>query len=129
MYLSYSEYENFGGSLDDAAFERYLFKAEGMINRYTLNRLVNCTDIPYAVKRVCYELINVYEKQDQALNVSGSISSQSNDGVSVSYSVMSPDSIYQNLENQVENIVKDGLRGVRLENGKSLLYRGIYPGE
>ena len=60
MYLSYSEYENFGGSLDDAAFERYLFKAEGMINRYTFNRLVNCTDIPYAVKRVCYELIAVY---------------------------------------------------------------------
>ena len=130
MYLTYAEYETLGGSLDTAAFENLEFKAEGIVNRYTLNRLVNETVIPSAVKRVIFNLIDIADKQAKSLDADKkTVASRSNDGVSESYSIMSPDAIYQTLANQVKDIVMDGLKGVRNSKGRKLLYRGFYPNE
>lgn len=128
-YLSYNEYQNYGGTLSMPAFNNYGFIAEGIVNRYTFNRLIGETDIPEAVKRVVYSLIDIADKQNQAMSSSGTVTSRSNDGVSESYGAMSPDSVYQALSAQVGDIVTQGLSGVRTTGGKRLLYRGLYPDE
>ena len=129
MYLTYAEYQAYGGTLDETAFNNYAFQAEGLINRYTFNRLMAETDIPEAVKRVVYSLVTLADKQAQTLSAGGNITSRSNDGVSESYGAMSEENIYQNLANQTGDIVLNGLSGVRNSKGKRLLYRGLYPDE
>ena len=39
MYLAYPEYEEYGGTLDEATFRDLEFDAETEINWYTFNRL------------------------------------------------------------------------------------------
>lgn len=129
MYLTYAEYQAYGGTLDETAFNNYVFQAEGLVNRYTFNRLVDETTIHDAVKRVVYALITLADKQTQALDSDGAVTSRSNDGVSESYGAMTADNIYQNLANQTGDIVLNGLSGVRNSKGKRLLYRGLYPDE
>lgn len=129
MYLTYAEYTSYGGTLDETAFNNYAFQAEGLINRYTFNRLIGETDIPDAVKHVVFALIDCAVKQTEALSSTGAVTSRSNDGVSESYGAMSADNIYQNLANQTGDIVLNGLSGIRNLKGKRLLYRGLYPDE
>ena len=129
MYLTYEEYQNYGGTLEETAFNELAFNAEGIVNKYTVNRLVGDTDIPEAVKRVVYSLVSIAEQQESALTESGTVTSRSNDGVSESYGAMSPDSVYQALSAKVGDIVLRGLSGVRNSKGKRLLYRGLYPDE
>lgn len=130
MYLTYAEYQKFGGTLDEAAFLNYESTAEGTVNKYTYSRLLNDTTVPDAVKRVVFNLIGVSEQQQQITSTNGgAIASQSNDGVSVSYSSMTPENIYQNLESQKQNIIMDGLFGVKNSKGHKLLFKGMYADE
>lgn len=129
MYLTYEEYQKYGGTLEETAYTAFAYHADGIVNKYTFNRLVDEKTIPEAVKRVVYLLVSVAEKQEQALSESGTVTSRSNDGVSESYSVMSPGSVYEALSAKVGDIVLQGLSGVRTSKGKRLLYRGLYPDE
>lgn len=128
MYLTYLEYQEMGGTLDETAFGRFSFRAEGLINKYTYRRLIGETDIPEAVKRCMFDLIYVCEQQDETLgNASGMITSRSNDGVSESYA--SPDSIRQNFNTQIDDIIEIGLTGVYNSKKQRLLFKGRYANE
>ena len=130
MYLTYLEYQEMGGTLDETAFDRFSFRAEGLINKYTYRRLIGEDDIPEAVKRCMFDLIAIGNQQEQTLSAtSGMIASRSNDGVSESYVAMSPDSIYQNLNSQIEDIIKIGLTGVYNSKKQRLLFKGRYANE
>lgn len=138
MYLTYEEYQTMGGTLDESAFNDFEFEAEANINWYTFNRLQNDTTFPEAVKRCVYTLIKlaslkanasvVGDTGDENVN-SGAIASQSNDGVSISYNVLSASDAYKLAEDEVGNTIKKYLNGVTNELGRKLLYRGLYPGE
>ena len=39
MYLTYSEYQDFGGTLDETSFNDLEYDAESTVNWYTFNRL------------------------------------------------------------------------------------------
>ena len=67
--------------------------------------------------------------EDGSSTSTGAISSQSNDGVSVSYNVLSASEAYKLCEDEVGNTVKRYLNDVTNELGRKLLYRGLYPGE
>lgn len=130
MYLTYLEYQEMGGTLDETAFKHFAFRAEGLINKYTYRRLIGETDIPEAVKRCMFDLITIGNQQEQTLSAtSGMIASRSNDGVSESYVAMSPDSIYQNLNSQIEDIIKGSLTGVYNSKKQRLLFKGRYANE
>lgn len=129
MYLTYFEYQEMGGALDNAAFERFAFRSESLINKYTYGRLINETDIPKAVKRVIFELVSIAERQEQALSNKGAVTSYSNDGVSETYSLISPDTVYQSLGSQVGDIITQGLSGVYNSKKQRLLYKGRYADE
>ena len=138
MYLSYEEYQNMGGTLNDTAFSEYEFEAESLVDWYTFNRLQKQTTYPEAVKRCVYALIKLSATKAGALTlgddgqegtVSGAIASQSNDGVSVSYNVLSASEAFKLCNDEVGNTVKRYLQNVTNELGRKVLYRGFYPGE
>lgn len=138
MYLTYEEYQNMGGTLDETTFNDLEFEAEALVNWYTFNRLKNDTTFPDELKRLMKYLINLANSKAELLNASGSgsetssgkmIASQSNDGVSISYNVLSAKDLMDTSKNDAETAIKQYLQGVMNEAGRLLLYRGVYPNE
>lgn len=152
MYLSFDDYKNMGGTLDEAAFTDYEYEAECIINWYTFNRLQKETEIPEAVARCMYALIKLAKlKADTMMlgaqittettgdvtkvtTTSASIASQSNDGVSISYNAPSASELYASLKpfvkgGEIDVTVRMYLNMVTNSLGRKLLYRGIYPDE
>lgn len=138
MYLTYAEYQAMGGTLEESVYNKYEFRAETIIDWYTFNRLHGETDIPERVRKCMFMLIDLLYQQDKAMGGDGSgsgsggasqIASQSNDGVSVSYSIMSTEDLIKYRQKELDDIVGRTLQGVMNSIGHRLLYRGIYPGE
>ena len=136
-YLSYEEYQNMGGTLEQSAFDDIAFEAQTRIDWYTFNRLQAETEIPEAVKRCMYYLIKLIQDQRNATGIGaeggsstvGAIASQSNDGVSISYNVMSASETAKLIDEELKNTVQRYLQGVTNSLGQKLLYRGLYKGE
>lgn len=141
-YLTYDEYTEVGGTLEETEFNYYAYEAESYIDWYTFNRLHNNTQIPDAVKRCELYLIKFIQERLSALGISAngdsgsnaknpimSMMSQSNDGVSVSYGNMSAKDAEASLNKEVEQTIQRQLAGVTNELGRKLLYRGLYPNE
>ena len=140
MYLTYDEYKKFGGTLEESTFTDFEIRAEMKVNYYTFNRLVNDTEIPSNVKRLMYVLIDLLQKQDEALslgqNVGSSsdtsalyIKSKSNDGDSTTYNSMDSNNVFAMCDQKIKSNIETYLQGVMNEAGRKLLYRGLYPGE
>jgi hypothetical protein len=139
MYLSFQEYETFGGALDEAAFLPFEFEAETFIDWYTFKRIKKDPNhyIAPEVKMCMMALINLIKTKNDLItpNISGGINGnaqimqQSNDGVSVQYSVLHADEIYYNSKKERDETIKRYLNDVTDSLGRKLLYRGIYPNE
>jgi hypothetical protein len=139
MYLTYDEYLRMGGTLEEIPFNDFEFQVEAQINYATFNRLKNDIAFPNEVKRLTKYLIDLLEKKAAAFSLgkgssssSGSsayVTSQSNDGVSVSYNVMMPTDLVEMCKTEVLTAIRNYLDGVANEAGHKLLYRGLYPGE
>lgn len=148
MYLSYEEYTQYGGTLDETAFTDYEFDAESTINWYTFNRLkrvewassLNTEEL----KRCMYQLIRLRQIEDELLlgsignngsesnsSVAAGITQESNDGVSVSYNTLNSKDVltYASGSATKEDIINKYLNSIVNDLGRKLLYRGIYPGE
>lgn len=136
MYLTYDEYTNMGGTLEEVPFAKFEFQAEAEINYSTFGRLKGDTIIPKEVKMLTYYLVDLMEKKSAAFSLGKGtsvdgvyITSQSNDGVSTSYNGMSPSDLIKLCETDSLNAIKRYLEGVTNEAGRKVLYRGLYPGE
>lgn len=138
MYLTYEEYQAMGGTLDATTFDDLEFEAEALVNWYTFNRLKNDTTFPEELKRLMKYLINLAYSKSGMLDASGSgnsdsagktIASQSNDGVSISYNILSAKDLVESVKAESETAIKQYLQGVMNEAGRKLLYRGLYPDE
>ena len=64
MYLTYEEYLEYGGELDESTFNQLEFKSAKVIDGMTGNRVGAMATVPEAVKRCEYELI----RQEQLFN-------------------------------------------------------------
>lgn len=139
MYLTYLEYQNYGGTADETTFNDLEFEASSVVDWYTFNRLQKETEFPEAVKRCVYKIIQYITAQQQvngldtasAQNNSegAGIASQSNDGVSVSYNVLNAKDVVENSKAQIKQIVDQYLSAVKNSLGQKVLYRGVYPNE
>ena len=139
MYLLYSEYVNMGGALDETLFNELEFEAETQVDWYTFNRLQNETELPERLKRCMYALINLIYKVQQASllgddgsgdsSINAAVASQSNDGVSISYNVVSASEAVELSKQEIEGTIQKYLQGVMNSLGRKVLYRGLYPGE
>lgn len=138
MYLTYDEYQNMGGALDEPTFNEYEFTAETIVDWYTFNRLHGETEYPSALKRLIYALIHLIQIRMAVLDsnsdavgsgASGGIIKQSNDGVSTEYNMLSAGSVLNATDSEAKNLVHFYLNGLMNSLGRKLLYRGLYPGE
>ena len=84
-FLTFQEYNSFGGKLDSQKFDRFCFRAECEIKRSTFGRIKTLELVPDEVKRCEFELVEFLSKVASDGAVSD-ISSFSNDGYSVTYS-------------------------------------------
>ena len=153
MYLTFEDYKEMGGTLDETAFNDFEFESECIVNWYTFNRLekMNADEYPAKLSRCMYALIKLAKLKADAMvlgmqtssgDASGSvvttstaaIASQSNDGVSISYNTISASAVFDKLSpfvkgSEIEQTVQMYLNGVKDSLGRKLLYRGIYPDE
>lgn len=140
MYLSYSEYKEYGGELEETTFNKFSFEAECIVDYYTFNRLKDDSEVSEPVKRLICELIDVAHKKETALalgmNNSGMsnsasvyITRQANDGVDTTYNSMSAASLFQLCRQETSRLVQRYLAYVVNQAGQKVLYKGLYPGE
>lgn len=140
MYLTYDEYAQLGGEeLEETAFEQLEFEARSQIDWWTFGRLKNEESYPEAVKRCMFKLIELLDKQQKVLMVdavdedgnvkTGLMASQSNDGVSSTYNVITGNMAVRVIQSQLNNTIRMYLQDVRDSLGRKVLYRGLYPGE
>ena len=137
MYLTYEEYLDMGGTLEETAFTNYEIEAEILIDWYTFNRLHGEAVIPERVKQCMLKLISLADMKANSfvlgreVNGSGNaaVASQSNDGVSISYNTISAAQAYELVKSESVQLIKQYLNGVVNSAGRKLLYRGIYPDE
>ena len=142
MYLSYAEYEEYGGTMDEASFLPLAFEAESRIDWYTFKRLRKFYDkglpIPFEVKMCEMFLINLIktkmdlltpQNSNGGINANAQVMAQANDGVSVEYSVLHADEIYYNSKKEIDEAITRYLDGVLDSLGRPILYRGLYPDE
>lgn len=139
-YLTYAQYQAYGGTLDQATFNQLAFEAQAKIDWYTFNRLHSETEITdERIFRLMYRLIQlihdkmvanaVPDTSGQSGSVSAAVASQSNDGVSISYNIVSASELVKKVDNEIEECIQQYLQGVTNNLGRKLLYKGFYPGE
>ena len=142
MYLTFAEYLAMGGALDETTFNDLEFEAATQVDWYTFSRLKKMPEEeqPDELKRCMYKLIQLLQARDGVSGVetpatssnagsSGTIASQSNDGVSISYNRLSAQGIVDNTKTQIQSTINQYLANVVDSLGRKVLYRGVYPNE
>lgn len=124
-YLTYDEYQQYGGTLEETAFNRLSYKASRKIDRRTFNRLHNDTEVSEPVKRLMFELIGVMKNSDSTNeNYIPAIASEGNDGYSISFSsgnIMTLDM----ADKKVDELIEEYLQMEKAQNGQFLLSCGL----
>lgn len=133
MYLSYTEFTNMGGKLDEDEFNTLEYDSEMIINWYTFNRLKNEVEIPNDVKQCIYRLIPLIKLKQSSITPGANednlttfpIVSQSNDGVSTTYNVLNSSDVIKSCQTEITNIIKMYLTETYDKYGRRILYRGV----
>ena len=119
QYLSYAEYRQLGGKLDEMPFNVLELRARGKVDERTLGRLKELPSQITEVKACIFRLIEVMNSNDT--RKAKNISSENTDGYSVSYGTIEST---EELK-QYDDIIRDYLVGCRLSNGTPYLYCGV----
>ena len=86
MFLTYAEYAAMGGTIKESEFHAWERKASGYINLMTHNRIKDESPVRENVKYAAFDLIDLLVKESaNTNNAETGLSSQRNDGVSVTY--------------------------------------------
>ncbi len=124
QYLTYAEYEAYGGTLSAEAYPSAEFRARKHIDYVTDCRVQNMAEVPEEIKLCMVSLINVEGKigvDAQANNPL--VASFNTDGYSESYGSAAEQSAA--LERATRSMIREMLYGVNDDNGTPLLYRGL----
>lgn len=121
IYLTYTEYKEIGGTLEETAFNRNIDRACGIIDNATHNRIECMAEVPQRAKTLCRDLVEYLARNDTT-EIAVTSRSQSAGGVSESesYATKTADDVY----GDIQNMIYDYLLNVTDDNGISLLYRG-----
>ena len=126
QYLSYEEYQELEGTLDEVPFNELEFECRRIIDSRTQNRLKNADEIPQEVKLLENKMIQTLQGYYVSLEKAQSgISSENTDGYSVTY--ISSNQISQLIEGKIDvlqDLVSTYLFGV-VVNNEHLLYCGV----
>lgn len=124
QYLTYSEFQELGGNLDQMPFKLLEYQARKEIDLYTKQRLKDIETIPEEVKMCDFDLINTLSKyiQEQGFNVN--YTSETIDGYSKSFATAGQIAeIVRAKHVELDDIMIRDLYGV-IVNNEHLIYRG-----
>lgn len=126
QYLSYEEYMELEGTLEEVPFNELEFECRRIIDSRTQNRLKNAEEIPQEVKLLENKMINTLQDYYISLEKAQSgVASENTDGYSVSY--ISSNQISQLIEGKIDvlqDLVSTYLFGV-IVNNEHVLYLGV----
>ena len=119
-YLTYTEYKELGGSIDETAFNRNIDRACAMIDIRTQSRLETFEEIPQIVKVVCRDLVDYISTNSvEKPIVTSKSESQGPISESISYATKTAEDYSADLDRIFEPL---GL--VKTKNGIQIDYRG-----
>lgn len=126
QYLSYEEYQELEGTLEEVPFNELEFECRRIIDSRTQNRLKNADEIPEEVKMLENKMIQTLQGYYVSLEKAQSgVASENTDGYSVTY--ISSSQISQLIEGKIDvlqDLVSTYLFGV-IVNNEHLLYCGV----
>lgn len=126
-YLDYDTYKILGGDIEEVEFNRLEYLSRKLIDSETHERIkydfledVNFENIVYYedLKQLMFELIR---NSAQLNNINPIISSQSNEGMSISYTTVTTEELKLN---QTE-LIRTYLQNIKDNKGQYLLFMGI----
>ena len=125
QYLTYEEYQNYGGDLPETDFTLFEFRARKKIDYWTDCRVQRMAAAPEAVK-LCMMQIIAFDKKfgAEAQADSPIVASFNTDGYSESYGGASDQA--SAAEASMQSAVRSLLYGEKDDEGTPLLYRGVY---
>lgn len=117
-YLTYEEYKQMGGPLEETAFSRFAFGAEQTIRRATFGRVDKMQEVPEAVKWLVYELIGISEQFEKE---NANVTSEKVGEWSKSYEVETE----ADRQVKTNTLIRNYLMAETDDNGVPLLYLGV----
>ena len=120
IYLTYTEYKEIGGILEETAFNRNIDRACGVIDNATHNRIVCMKEVPQKVKPLCRDLLEYLVENNSTKIITSKSQSAGGVSESESYATKTADDVY----GDIQNMIYDYLLNVTDDNGIPLLYRG-----
>lgn len=123
QYLTYAEYIELGGTLDETPFNVLELKAQKSVDKYTFGRLQKLDKQVDDVKVCIFELIKLLASYESYEEQNKSIASESTDGYSISYNVGNENVLKGNLV-EIKGIIRTYLDECRLDDGTPYLYIG-----
>lgn len=123
QYLTYDEYQELGGSLDQTSFSILEFEARQSVDKYTFGRLKDLETQILEVKMCIYRLINIINSYKELEVQNKAYSSESIDGYSLSFTTPSKATV-EARRDEIGEVVKEYLVDCKLEDGTPYLYCG-----
>ena len=120
IYLTYTEYKEIGGILEETAFNRNIDRACGIIDNATHNRIECMKEVPQKVKSLCRDLLEYLAENNDVKIVTSKSQSAGGVSESESYATKTADDVY----GDIQNILYDYLGSETDDKGTPLLYRG-----
>ena len=123
QYLTYEEYKELGGSLDQMPFQILEFDARKEIDKNTFGRIKELVNQKQEVKLCVFELIKTLNSYTVKEDGNKNVSSESIDGYSISYNNQ-PETNLKAKKIEVNGIIETYLSDCKLEDGTPYLFRG-----
>lgn len=124
QYLTYEEYQDLGGALQETPFNILELEARKNIDKYTFGRLKDLGQQINEIKICEFKLIGLLNTYSSYENQNKSISSENTDGYSISYA-QSTENVSKAKINEIKSIIKSDLSECYLEDGTPYLYVGV----
>lgn len=121
IYLTFEEYNELGGVLEETAFARNINRCCLMIDNHTNGRFEEFSKLPDELKLLCRDLVE-YISNNIVDKPTITSKSQAAGGVSESESYATKTA--EDFANDIENLMIDYLSQVKTKNGIPVLYRG-----
>ena len=123
QYLTYTDYQELGGTLSEMPFNLLEYEARQSIDKYTFGRLKDLEEQSEETKLCTYKLIELINSYNKYETQNKGVASESIDGYSISYST--PDSSFTMAKNnEIKNVIKTYLVDCKLEDGTPYMYCG-----
>lgn len=123
QYLTYDEYCELGGSLDEEDFNLLEYDVQKTIDEKTFNRLIKLETIPDELKICIFRMLRIEESYQVYETKDKTIASENIDGYSVSYR-QTDKSVIETKNDELEREIKKYLSNVIVDD-VPILYRGV----